>query len=499
MPRARKSDFAPARHGNFRPQNASLCVVYSDFPPFDVGHTEALPEAVHIFIQNTSAPPLMRRFTSFFLPLLIALVGAASAQTPQTFDRARLLFADGAYAEAAGLLEATPETALRPEGARLLGRAYQQLLQHDRAATVFARADTSDADVLADWARSLEALGRLSQAEARYRAAFRRDSTDRAVAASLARLLADRGRYEEVARIYDGLVALDPDNSYLRARLGSAYARLLMPDSAIVHYEIAHALDPENVQVVLALTKVYYDQEFYLSARRVVDRALDHQPRAPELWRRSGEIALREENYERAEDGFRQAAFYGDSAAVDLRNLGVSRYFRGRHEEAREALETSWEKEKLDAMTALYLGLAHKELDAYDEAVTFLDEAADLGGRSFVADVYSHIAATYDVRKQYDAAIRDYRLARSLDPTRPELLFHLAALYDAYYADKQAVREAYERFLAAVAEGALPQMESYARQRVLELREGQFFDEGRSAPVDTTGEGGGKGEEGRGG
>lgn len=427
---------------------------------------------------------VLRLLAVLFFLLPAALTPAVRAQAPDVLRRAQIHLAEDDPAAAAALLDAAGP--LTPDGAYVLGRSYQELLRHDRAAAAFASADTSRLAVLMAWGRSLEALGRTHEAEARYAAAYRLDSTRVPVAVGYARLLGDRGRYDAVAGVYHHLLAADPDNGTLHARLASAYSRLGVPDSAIVHYERAHALDRGNVQVVLALTKVYYDQAFYLSARRVVDRALEAQPRSFELWRRSGEIALRQEDYALAETAFANAVQHGDSTAIDLRNLGVSRYLRGRADAAREALAAAWEREDQDQMTAFYLGLAHKDLGQYAEALDLLATAADLGGQAFVADVYSHRAGTYDVMKRYPEAIREYRLARQLDPDRPAWLFHLAALYDAYYADEDAVLDAYEQFLAAVEAGTLPKLEDYAQRRLQEIREGQFFRDAQRPPAPPT-------------
>jgi tetratricopeptide (TPR) repeat protein len=292
--------------------------------------------------------------------------------------------------------------------------------------------------------------------------------------------LSERGRWGEVEAIYRSLVEADLQNSFLGTQLGTAYVRLGLPDSAIVHYELAHALNPRSVRVVLALTKVYYDREFFLSAKRVVDRALDQRPRNPDLWRRRGEVALKEEDYRLATEAFERTIQYGDSAAKDLSKLGVSRYLSNDLAGAEEVLMRSFELDDQDVMNAFYLGLAKQQLQQFEEALTYLNHAADLIGEGLLADVQARIGNTYDQMKSYPDAIKAYRLSLSLESGRTEALFHLAAVYDAYYADKKMAQDQYERFLGQVEEGQMPQMQSYARQRVKEIKEGEFF---RSRPV----------------
>lgn len=403
----------------------------------------------------------------------------ASAQSPEVLREAQRMMAEGDCSGAIARLEALSAEALSSRGAALLGRCYQAQLQHARAVAAFARADTSLASVRADLGESLERLGREDEAERHYRAAYRKAPTNRAYAASLARLLANQDNYDEVAAIYERLVEADPQNSYLHAQLGTAYARLDSIDRAIPEYELAFALDPRNVRTVLALTKVYYDIEYYVSARRAIDKALDEQPRHPALWRRSGEVALKEEDYKHAATAFRYVLQYGDTTATDLRNLGVSQYLLSDYPRALPTLDAAFQGDSTDVLTAFYLGLTHQQLQRYDDALAYLDHAATLLSQGMLADVHARIGGTYDQMDRHADAIDAYRLSRRLDPRRPEILFHLAALYDEYYADKNVAAQQYERFLNAVPEGTLPQMESYAEQRLKELRERAFFRQGR--------------------
>ena len=422
----------------------------------------------------------IRHILCLFVSVTLGLAAAAQAQTPNVLHAAQIQVAEGHYATAAKSLEAVGLETLSPQGAHLLGRCYQAMLQHERAIDAFERADTSMATVLADWGRSLERLGLPEEAEARYRAAFRKDSTNQTVAASLARLLADRTAWSEVAAIYERLVEEDLFNSYLHAQLGTAYTRLDSTERAIAHYERAHLLNPRNIKVVLALTKIYYDIEYIMSARQVLARALDERPRHPALWRRTGEFAFKEETYRDAVEAFSNVLRYSpDSTAQDLSHLGVSLYLTNEFTEALDYLQQSFDRNDGDVMNTFYLGMAYQRLGQYEEALFYLHLAADLLGEGMLADIEARIGNTYEQTEQQPEAIRAYRLALNLDASRLEASFHLAALYDAYYADKKAALDQYQHFLERVEEGQLPKMQQYAEQRVQEISENKFFEQGR--------------------
>ncbi len=410
----------------------------------------------------------------------LVLAFPAAAQPAETLREVRTLFAEGDYRAVVERLEAArAEAPLSPEGLRLLGLGYQARMQHERAVETLSLADTTDARVRAALARSYEKLGRRREALDAYRAAYRMDSTNQSLAAGLARLYADAGRWAPVRALYERLVARDPENGFLHARLAAAYRALDSTDLAIIHYERARRLIPKSVTVYLNLSSVYFNSERLISAWRVVDAGVAELPEEPELWRRRGEVALKREEYPEAQTSFEKALALGDSSALTLRNLGATHYLRNHLPEADSVLTWAFATDSTDAMTAFYLGMVKQYEQEYDAALDYLHRAAELMGQSALADVHAQIAATYDQMDRDAEAIRAYRLTQSLDPDRPEVLFHLAALYDAYYADLSTALKQYEAFLARVEEGKLPEMESYAQQRVREIRERLFFEAGR--------------------
>ncbi|QXD15896.1 tetratricopeptide repeat protein [Rhodocaloribacter litoris] len=420
----------------------------------------------------------MKRLLLAFLLLMPALDAAAPPEP--VLQAARLALADGAYEAAVDTLETVAaRTPLSAEGYRLLGLAQEQLLRYDRAVEALRQADTTKARVLAALGRNLSRLGRTREALSAYRRAHARDTTDRSIAGNLAALLAEAGRPQEARVLYHRLLAREPGNATLHARLAGLYRMLDSTDQAIIHYEWARRLQPRSLPAWLGLMQVYAKTERLESARRVADAAVEALPEEPVLWQRRGEVALRREELADAQASFERAVALGDTSALTLRNLGAVHYLRNHLPEADSVLTRAFAADSLDGMTAFYLGMTKQYRQDHDSALHFLRRAADLLGRTTLADVYAQLAATYDQMDRDDEAIRTYRLVNALAPERPEVLFHLAALYDAYYADPTTALRQYEAFLERVQPGALPQMEHYARQRVTEIRERLFFEQGR--------------------
>ncbi|MEM6645507.1 MAG: tetratricopeptide repeat protein [Bacteroidota bacterium] len=410
------------------------------------------------------------------------LVPAAHAQDALT--QARSLIGEGEHRQAVAVLTAVADAT--PAHYYLLGLSYQALLQHRQALGALDQADQMNRRVLAAKGRSYDALGQTLEAINAYEGAYVQDSTHVSTASSLARLYAQRDKWRSVATIYDRLLEEDSENSTIHQNLGRAYGQLDSLERSLNHYEQARRLNPENLGVLLSLSAAYARLEYYTSAQRVVAQGIAERPLNAQLWFRSGELAMTVEDYDFAVASFDSALVRGDTSSINLRNLGVSHYLKGDYAASDAVLMRAHKSDSTDGMQTFYLGMAKKNLDQYDDALHYLDKASRLLGRDLLADLYAQIAATHDVMDDDARAIQVYRLSLNLNPAKRENLFHLAALYDTYYKDPATALETYERFLAQVTPGELPQFESYAEERVKALRERQFFREGRTAPADTS-------------
>ena len=406
----------------------------------------------------------------------MAQPGPADTTDVRTWEEAQMLFARGDYQTAIALLDSA--AALPPDGYYLLGRAYQELLRHDRAADAFRRADTADVRVLAAWGHSLDRLGRTPDALACYEQAYRRDSTDARAAMPLARLYAEADRWSEVKAIFTRLLDSDPENPFLHAQLGKAYRALDSTDAAIVHYERAHRLDPQSIEVPLSLSGVYIATGKLIAARRVMERALERHPRHPALWRRRGKVAQEEEMYDVAVEAFQNALAYGDSTAAAFRDLGMAFYLGGDYEHAAAPLRRSYQADSTHAATAFYLGVTEQQLGRHEAALHCLSAATVLYGKDKLAEVYVQLAETHRNREDYSEAVGADRLALRLNPEKTDVLFHLATLYDEYYADPATALVHYKLFLRTGS--AYPLRQAWAARRVKEIEEAEFF---RGRPV----------------
>jgi tetratricopeptide (TPR) repeat protein len=115
--------------------------------------------------------------------------------------------------------------------------------------------------------------------------------------------------------------------------------------------------------------------------------------------------------------------------------------------EAIKALETSNKKDADDPITALYLGLCHKELKNYKLAVAYLKETLNRIIPDYVDEIYSNLGFSFSELSDYPESIKAFKNSLKYNPEKFNLIFYLANIYDRYYEDKSVAALYYQKFL----------------------------------------------------
>ncbi|MEM8610331.1 MAG: tetratricopeptide repeat protein [Myxococcota bacterium] len=436
------------------------------------------------------------------LPLLVLLcltIPASGQVSPSVAAEAQTRYVSQDYA---GVIDLLSEAVSLPEDlAYQLGRAYQEEYQHQRALTAFLQADSAAVRVLRARAASYERLGETDAAMASYRQALGVQPQSVGLAMALARLHSEARQHEEARRLLAAATESKPETPTIRVEYAKVLVALDSLDGAIVQLELAHRVAPTSATIPMLLSQVYLRANLPSSAARVLERGLEVIPENPRLWARLGAVRQQLEVHDRAIIAYRTAQALGDSSASTWLGLGMNHYLDGAPHPALGALEASYAADSSIARTAFYLGLAHKQLEAYEEAERWLNLAATLTGREPLADILEHLADAHRFQDDYRAAIETDEVALYLSPGRLSTTFHLAVLFDEYYADSGPALRQYEAFLRLAMASAVAQrtdtlvMIGYAQNRIRALREATFFevpeDEAElQADSSDTGEGG---------
>lgn len=149
------------------------------------------------------------------------------------------------------------------------GREEDALRLYDEAGVIFPGLP----DVPYNAGVSLQKLGRLGEAEGKYRRALDLDPEMAAARDNLGVLLTRQGRYVEAIEEARRAVELDPRNAATRGNLAAAYCGCGRLDEGIREYRMAVEIDPGNRLARSGLARAYFSRGAYREAAAACDSA----------------------------------------------------------------------------------------------------------------------------------------------------------------------------------------------------------------------------------
>ncbi|MBA2301955.1 MAG: tetratricopeptide repeat protein [Acidobacteria bacterium] len=191
-------------------------------------------------------------------------------------------FVTGRFAEAVPFLEATRIWA--SENAELgyvLGQAYVQTRQPDRARETFARtfgvtADSGAAHLLA--AQMMIRLEFESSAEAELKRAIEKDPKLPQAHILLGQIALFRGRLDEAVALTEREIALNPASAMAFSQLGDAWLRQSKWDEGIAALQKSVWLNPFYSAPYILLGKAYMKKGQPATAEGMLSRAIQYDP-----------------------------------------------------------------------------------------------------------------------------------------------------------------------------------------------------------------------------
>jgi tetratricopeptide (TPR) repeat protein len=404
----------------------------------------------------------------------------ANAQDDGRMEALRAAYVDGAYEKV------IRRARKRRRGGRdtteviplnvLLGRAEQARGRHGAAIEALRRARVAASErgrsmVAIDRAlgESYVALYRWSHAASAFRRVLDAQPRDRAARQALADVYRRSRQWKRARAQYARLVRADSSNGQWWARLAQCALQLNATGQAVRHFAEAHRRLPRAADVALTLSRLYRASDQLDAARRVVDTTLSHQSGDPRLWRRRADLAFERDRLDRARRAYTRTIAMGDSSATVYRRIGLIDLRRQHYARALSFLRQSLRRDSAHARTTLYLGVAYLKLDSLRRATTYLQRTVDQEARGPLTNALEQLGTTHSQRGRVASAVRTYKTALRLRPSRAALYFHLATVYDEHYRDKRPAARYYRRFLRA-AESPVPELRSYAESRLETLR-----------------------------
>lgn len=126
-------------------------------------------------------------------------------------------------------------------------------------------------------------------------------------------------------------------------------------------------------------------------------------------------------------------------------------------------LESSLDAVVPDHTSLFYLAMAYESLEKEREAIYYMEKSVEAVSNTEYPSYLMQLARMYKNKKEWEKAIRLYRLLERLQPNNSDVLYHLATCSDLYYKDKKIAIRYYRRYLKQPS--TKPKYKAYARER----------------------------------
>ena len=245
----------------------------------------------------------------------------------------------------------------------------QLFLQHYRfeaaldALNACFEQDTSNTEYLRKKALCYYKLGRFQEAEATYYAILETDSNNVNALNQLGVIYSNQSNYRAAVEQYERLSAIDTANSYYHKVLGSLFYKLKVIDYAMGHDQLALELNPNDVEAIAHLTKIYQSMEQYELADELIAKGLELDSSNATLYHYQLKSAYRQHNYA----GVLESAQYlmqleQDTSAYLLKMMGIAHFHTGDYALSASLLEKVVDNDKAKEQLHYYIGLAYREM-----------------------------------------------------------------------------------------------------------------------------------------
>ncbi|MDP8248032.1 MAG: tetratricopeptide repeat protein [Candidatus Tritonobacter lacicola] len=241
------------------------------------------------------------------------------------------------------------------------------------------------------------------------------------------------GRKKDAITALERAIALDPVFPEARYNLGKIYMDLALEDRALEQLKEAVRFDPDYGKAREALAEIYYGlarekygREQYNQAEYDISRAYDHNPERADvidLWAKT-EVKLGQ--YDKALLLFEKASArdqsLGKSSDISdaLEQKGEALYRKGEFDDAERYLVSAVSKDAENGRANYFLGLCYSRKGDIDGAIAHLRRGLILDNQILPdtgqAEYHASLAAGMKRTKEYERAIREYELSRSIDP-----------------------------------------------------------------------------------
>ncbi len=301
--------------------------------------------------------------------------------------------------------------------------------------------------------------GRMSDAEAAYRAALHLDPRNLTALYHLGVLAMEAGQFDEAVRLYSAAIELDERQAAFHASLGDCFRHLGRPAEAECALRRALELEPGWVQVASVLGTLLQSQGRFAEASECFRRVVVAEPSADAHFDLGSALQMlgqvdaaarcytaalgidpnhalslvnqatihkQQGRLDEAVQNFQRALALQPGNAVALGNLGATYELQGLTDEALICYRNAITASPAATAARISLGALLQRLGQLDEAEACFTEVLRISPRSIAA--HHGLASVYYARQQLDEALAACRRALEIDPSDAQTYLNMSKM-----------------------------------------------------------------------
>jgi tetratricopeptide (TPR) repeat protein len=354
---------------------------------------------------------------------------------------------------------------------QLQGNVYRQMYVFDKAIVSYQKAmllDSANNQSTIELANTYKIIQKYREAQTYYRQALSRDTANFFLKIELANCqyfnatengeITNPIEYLNAINTWLELYQCDSTHYYTVKRLAQSFAKLDV-NQAIRFYQRAIELQPLDINNIMAISNLYIAQKQYVNGIQLTSAFMQRDSTCEKINAMNGYLLMLNKQYPAAIESFKACYVKGDSSRMVVKNLGISYYNDFEYDSAIVYLEKAYYQDTTDINNLDVLGLACVGAYQSKQGVTYLEKAIDCFDASIkqYTLVYSHLATAchhweecpsekrlavyhkvaqlkpddqmvnlllayeYDAQKDYNKAIRYYKLYLKSKPKDDEM------------------------------------------------------------------------------
>ena len=329
---------------------------------------------------------------------------------------------------------------------------------------------------LLNTASCFENLGQTKKAAELYEKLIALNDSHTIAKSKLAQLYKNKGLYRASLELYQNLIESDRSNSYYHKQRAYLALQLGNIQQGLFSYQDAITYNPEDIEAIFGLAKIYLEIRYYPATDSLVELALKLDPDHIPLRILAANSAYRQEKYatmkEHIEANFRISK---DSSAYQLKLLGIANYHLGNYSQSIHCLKRMEIKEEPTELIYNSMGLAYFENGNHQESEASFSKALKLAISNKTGAYYSYLGLNQHILKEYNRAVESFKKSYEYKED-PLMFYYIARSYDENFADKKPAQKYYERFLAESPEKDSP-FTTYSEERLSQFKTIEHFKE----------------------